>query len=506
VLVLAPTPKDGGLAERVFRHAGLTCHCCSTLDELLTELELGSAALLVPEEVVLGDDSGRLANWLDRQPPWSDLPVVLLARPGADSAAVAQAIDRLGNVTVLERPIRVASLVTSTRTALRARQRQYQIREHLAERARAESSLRAGDRRKDEFLAILAHELRNPLAPIRNSLHILQLTAAADPSIAQVGEMLERQVHHLVRLVDDLLEVSRISQGKIELRKESIDLAGVLRTAVEASRPLIDAARHQLRVSIPPEPLTLDADPVRLAQVMENLLNNAAKYTEPGGEIWLTVRAGGGSVRITVRDSGCGISTDMLGQIFDLFTQGDQVGRRAQGGLGIGLTLVKRLVEMHGGSVEAMSKGVGDGSEFAITLPLLHGVEPGPSSTLRRHLPVSSARVLVVDDNHDGADSLGFLLRSLGCEVKVVYSGTEALEMLEPYQPTVVLLDIGMPGMDGHEVARRIRRQPRFGNLMLIALTGWGQEKDLNRTREAGFDHHLIKPADVEALETLLLS
>ncbi|HEV8196171.1 MAG TPA: HAMP domain-containing sensor histidine kinase [Gemmatimonadales bacterium] len=378
VLVLAPTAKDAALAQSIFDRAGLSCHCCRDLAETCTELDGGAAALLVAEEVVLRDESDCLASWLSRQPAWSDLPVLLLARPGADSATVTSAIDRLGNVTVLERPIRVASLVSAVRTALRARQRQYQIREHLAERSLAEAELRLGDRRKDEFLAILSHELRNPLAPIRNSLHILRLTASADPAVSKVGEMLERQVHHLVRLVDDLLEISRISEGKIELRKEPIDLAGALHVAVESSRPLIDAAGHQLIPSIPAEPIILEADPVRLTQILANLLNNAARYTEPGGRIWLTAAPEGATVRISVRDSGRGIPPDMLERVFDMFAQGEPGPRRAQGGLGIGLTLVKRLVELHGGSVAARSEGPGKGSEFSVTLPRM--TPPGAGS------------------------------------------------------------------------------------------------------------------------------
>ncbi len=508
VIILPPTAKDGELTRSMLEQVGTEATCCSSVASALSELDRGGAVLLVAEEAVLGEDLEALAEWLHRQPQWSDLPVVLLARHGADSTAVAGATARLGNVTVVERPTRVAALVSIIGTALRARQRQYQIREHLVERARAEAALRASDRRKDEFLAILAHELRNPLAPIRNSLHILSLTASSDTTVPQVTEMMERQVNHLVRLVDDLLEVSRISQGKITLKKELVDFSGVVRTAVEASRPLIDAGRHHLSIVIPPESLTLEADPVRLAQVLENLLNNAARYTRAGGEIWLTVSREKTSVRISVRDNGSGIPGEMLPRVFDLFTQVEQ-GNRKGGGLGIGLTLVKSLVEMHGGQVEARSEGPGKGSEFVVTLPrvLLEGATfpeaPMPPRPTRQLPPV---RVLVVDDNRDAADSLAFLLGTLGCDTAVAYSGEQALRVLQEHRPAVVLLDIGMPEMDGHEVARRIRKEPGFERVTLIALTGWGQQEDVERTRNAGFDHHLIKPADVAALETLLLS
>ena len=366
--------------------------------------------------------------------------------------------------------------------------------------------MREADRRKDEFLATLAHELRNPLAPIRNSLHILRLTASNEPATERVCEMMERQVNHMVRLVDDLMEVSRITRGKIELHKEPIEIAAVVRSAVETSRPLIEAAGHQLAIAVPPEPLLIEGDLVRLAQVLANLLNNAAKYTEDGGQIWLTARQQGGMAVISVRDSGMEISAEMLPRVFEVFAQADRSTSRAQGGLGIGLSLVRSLVEMHGGSVEAQSAGPGQGSEFLIRLPVAQGTRrtatypSEPDST--RILP--ARRILVVDDNRDAAESLGMLLKFLGADVRVVGDGRSALEIISSYRPSVVLLDIGMPGMDGYEVARRIRAQPDLGEVMLIALTGWGQEDDRRRSQSAGFDHHLIKPADIGALRALL--
>jgi CheY-like chemotaxis protein/anti-sigma regulatory factor (Ser/Thr protein kinase) len=326
--------------------------------------------------------------------------------------------------------------------------------------------------------------------------------------LERVAEMLERQVNHMVRLVDDLLEVSRITRGKIELRKEPIEVAAIVRSAVETSRPLIEAARHQLALSIPPEPLTLEGDHVRLAQVFANLLNNAAKYTEPGGQIWLSVRRAGDQVVISVRDTGVGIAPHMLSHVFEMFTQIDRDAGRAQGGLGIGLTLVKNLVELHGGTVQAFSDGAGCGSEFVVRLPLLvRRVQPNLRGPERRPAGVlPPRRVLVVDDNRDAAQSLAMLLSLLGAEVHVAFNGPEALDALAGYKPDVVLLDIGMPGMDGHEVARRIRQHPEYRDVTLIALTGWGQEEDRRRSRSAGFDHHLIKPADINALQTLLLS
>jgi signal transduction histidine kinase/ActR/RegA family two-component response regulator len=378
----------------------------------------------------------------------------------------------------------------------------------LIERKQAEDALREADRRKDEFLAILAHELRNPLAPIRNSLNILQLTHKGDPAVERLGEMMDRQVNHMVRMVDDLMEVSRITRGKVDLRKERIEVAAVLRSAVETSRPFLEAAGHQLIVAIPPESLTVEGDFVRLTQVVANILNNAVKYTAPAGKIQLTGWREGEEVAISVRDTGIGIPVDMLHRVFDPFMQIDRHAHRAQGGLGIGLTLVKSLVEMHGGTVQASSEGTGRGSEFVIRLPLASS-PPTADLPVREKSPspaLAPRRVLVVDDNHDAADSLGTLLKMIGADVRVVYSGPDALKALETFKPAVILLDIGMPGMDGHEVARRIRSQPQAGDVTLIALTGWGHERDRNLSQTAGFDYHLIKPADLSALETLLVS
>jgi PAS domain S-box-containing protein len=848
VLVLAPTSKDASLSRSILDRAGVTCHCCADLAEVCRELESGAGAVLLAEEGVAPSPNGCLEEWLSGQPPWSDLPILILARPGADSAAVARSMDLLGNVTVLERPTRVAALVSAVRTALRARQRQYETRAHLSqierserdlrdffdnasvglhwvgpdgvilrvnqteldmlgytreeyagrhiaefhvdadviddilrrlsagetlheyparvrckngsirdvlinsnvlfddgvfvhsrsftrdvtelkradevharlaaivessqdaiisksldgiirswnagaerifgysageaigqsimllippcrqdeetsilarlrkgeriehfetvrvakdgkqvdisltvspvrdaggriigaskvardisqrkqseadlkvlsllpaqnpspvlrvaqdgtllhanpsalkalnewnlrvgesvpeplselmvppssgalvfererslggrdftitvavvsdadyanlywtditERKSAENALKEADRRKDEFLAVLAHELRNPLAPIRNSLHILRMIAQHDPAAERVTELMERQVKLMVRLVDDLTEVSRITRGKIDLHIESIEVAAFVRSAVETSRPLIDAAGHNLTLAIPPEPLVLEGDPVRLAQVLANLLNNSAKYTEPGGQIWLSVRREGDTVAISVRDTGTGIPTDMLPRVFELFMQVDRQANRAQGGLGIGLALVKNLVEMHGGSVHVQSEGAGRGCEFVVRLPLspaqlpkdLPGRQVDPSDS------PAGCRVLVVDDNHDSADSLGMLLKLIGADVRISHNGPDALETFATYRPAVVLLDIGMPGMDGCEVARRIRQAPHSEGVTLIALTGWGQEEDRNRSASAGFDHHMIKPPEFGTLKTLL--
>ncbi len=376
---------------------------------------------------------------------------------------------------------------------------------------RAEEALRQADRRKDEFLALLAHELRNPLAPIRNALHLLRVgTKLKEPDRREAFDVLERQIEHLVRLVDDLLDVNRITRGKIQLRKEHMALATVVARAVEGSRPLIEARRQALDIRLPPEEIILDADPVRLAQALLNLLNNAAKYTPEGGHIWLTVEPQGGEVIFRVRDNGMGIRPDMLAKIFDLFTQSERTLDRAEGGLGIGLTLVRRLTELHGGSVEAHSEGPGRGSEFVLRLPvpvLAEGKIQQQSGTVPpARLPMPARRILVVDDNQDGAKSLAKLLRLFGNEVRIAYDGHEALRLAMEYQPQVVFLDIGLPGMDGLEVCRLLRRQPGLKNTLVIALTGYGQDDDRRRSYEAGFNAHLVKPVDLDTLREMLSS
>ncbi len=361
------------------------------------------------------------------------------------------------------------------------------------------------DRRKDEFLATLAHELRNPLAPLYNLLEILKLKPG-QAITNELREVMHRQVHHLGRLVDDLLDASRITRGVVELQRERVLLGEVLGSAVETSRPQIEARGHRLRVEAPDEPLGLFADAVRLTQVFANLLNNAAKYTDENGQIGVRVARDGDDAVVRVRDDGIGIARENLVRVFDLFTQIDRHSGRAQGGLGIGLSLSRGLVEMHGGTLTVTSDGIGRGSEFCVRLPLDREGSPSASPALdadtRR--PQSSVRVLVVDDNVDAAESLGALLESLGADAAVVYDGAAALERLSGERFAAAFVDLGMPQLDGLEVARRIRRDLRLGGLVLVAVTGWGQEQDRARSREAGFDHHLVKPAEVESLRGVL--
>ncbi|HZM33891.1 MAG TPA: response regulator, partial [Burkholderiales bacterium] len=372
----------------------------------------------------------------------------------------------------------------------------------ITERKCMEAALREADRAKDEFLATLSHELRNPLAPLRNSLHLLR---RADPQRAQpIHDMMERQVNHLVRLVDDLMDMSRIARGSLELRREAVTLQAVLKNAIETSEPLISDAGHRLQVSLPAEALPLEADPVRLSQVFANLLNNAARYTPARGDIRIEARREHGEAVVEISDTGEGIEPAELPRLFEMFSQGERTSRRSQGGLGIGLAIVRRLVQMHGGSVLGRSEGLGKGSCFTVRLPLGAAAGSAAHGVLAQSAKIAPHRVLVVDDNRDAASSLGMLLGFLGADVAVAHDGTGALEAFERYRPDIVLLDIGMPGMNGYDVARAIRRRSQGERVALVALTGWGQEQDRRRAHDAGFDHHFIKPADIGALQSLL--
>jgi signal transduction histidine kinase/CheY-like chemotaxis protein len=372
------------------------------------------------------------------------------------------------------------------------------------ERVRLIQQLRDTDRRKDEFLATLAHELRNPLAPIRNGLHIMRLMAGDESAVAQARTMMERQLIQMVRLIDDLLDVSRITRGKLDLRKERVELAHVLSSAVETARPLIEAAGHELTVQSPDEPIFLDADPMRLAQVFANLLNNAAKYMDRGGHIWLTAELSRRpdlrpEAIVTVRDAGVGIPKEALPRIFEMFAQIDQSLEKSQGGLGIGLTLVKRLVEMHGGTVEAHSEGAGKGSRFIARLPVVetsNALYPtaGENGLADNHL---HCRILIADDNRDAAESMGTMMRHLGHEVRIVHDGAQAVEEAGEFRPDIALLDIGMPRLNGYDAAQRIRAQAWGQDMVLIALTGWGQDEDKRLAADAGFNQHFTKPVNL---------
>ena len=378
----------------------------------------------------------------------------------------------------------------------------------ITERRSAERALEDADRRKDEFLAMLAHELRNPLAPIRNAAHTLALLGTGDDRVRWVAGVVERQVGLMTRLVDDLLDVSRITSGKITLQRATVSVREVLAQAVETARPLAESRGQALEVDVPEDSAWVDGDPARLAQAVGNLLDNAIKYTDDGGRIGLRARVEADEVVIVVEDSGVGVDPELLPHVFDLFIQADRSLERKQGGLGLGLTLVRRLVEMHGGRVEAASAGPGLGSAFTIRLPCLAAevVEPAPAAEPAEAArpPGPARRILVVDDHQDSTDSLALFLRLRGHEVRTAPDGPTALDEIERYRPEVVFLDLGLPGMSGYDVARRVRMRTDLGPLQLVALTGYGTDGDRQKTRDAGFDVHLAKPVDPRAVDALL--
>jgi PAS domain S-box-containing protein len=399
----------------------------------------------------------------------------------------------------------IVAVATQAATAIDNARLYEAAQREIANRERAEAALRDADRRKDEFLATLAHELRNPLAPIRQAALISQASTASEAQKRWSHDVISRQVQHMSLLLDDLLDVSRITRGTLELRRQPTELAAIVDAAVETARPAIDAKRHELSVDIPHTPVRFAADSLRLAQVLSNLLTNAAKYTDPEGHVRLSANALDGELSIAVSDSGIGIPPEDISGVFEMFSQVRSTQDRSEGGLGIGLALAKGLVELHGGSIEARSRGVGFGSEFIVRLPFTPPEAPQAGITVTREaLPPSARRVLIADDNRDAAESLAMLLRMDGHEVTVAYDGPQALALLAQAQPDVALLDIGMPGLNGYEVARRIRQAPLGRGITLIAVTGWGQDRDKAQAHQAGFDHHFTKPVDPSRLSELL--
>ena len=497
VLLLPPTRRDGEVTRAVLERAGLECAVCGASLELAEQIDGGTGALVLTD--ALAGDPGvfHIVAALRRQPSWSDLPTILLSRAGDQSAAASQLLAALTNVTVLDRPTSPRTLVSAVQAAIRGRARQYQIRDQLDALRGAEDALRNADRRKDEFLAMLAHELRNPLAPIRIASELLGRLMPADPKTKGILDIIKRQGIQLTRLVDDLLDVSRITQGRIQLQREVFELGPIVAQAMESVESLLRNKGHKVTVTSCLEPLFVDGDGARLVQCVANLVTNAAKYTDPSGEIRVELRSKSSGAVIVVSDNGVGISTELLPRIFELFVQSERSLDRSEGGLGIGLSVVQRLVEMHGGQVVAASAGPGLGSTFELSLPTVPAPKQGLSQTSRDAL--EPRRVLVVDDNLDAAASLAELLRLEGHEAEAACSAKGALEAIVTFGPDVVLLDIGLPEMDGYEVAKRIRAGG--SSVRLVALTGYGQAEDILRTRSAGFDTHLVKPVDFVALE-----
>jgi PAS domain S-box-containing protein len=638
VLVLAPTRRDRDVTLELLQRANISSVSCEGALFLAAEIEAGVGAILMTDAAFSDPHIVQLLAALSGQPPWSEVPIILLCRTSPPSLVAARVVDSLRNVTVLERPTSSRTLISSVQAALRARARQYQLREQfealcaseaalrdselqfrtmansipqlawmahadgyihwynrrwyeytgstpqemegwgwqrvhdpqylpkVLERWQAsiatgtpfgmefplraadgqyrmfltrvvplngeegqvvqwfgtntdmeeakqtevrlrmtEAALRDADHRKDLFLATLAHELRNPLAPIRTAAQILGSPRLAPDQLQWAQHVIQRQVARMALLLDDLLDIARITQGKLELKAERVKLTDVVDSAVEEVRPLLESKNHQLTVTLPSEELALNADPLRLSQILSNLLTNAAKYTDPAGHINLSAGVQNGTLCLSVKDDGIGIAPQALTRIFEMFSQIDGTAARSEGGLGIGLALVKGLLELHCGTIEARSDGLGRGSEFVVRLPLTAATPAEASATEVDAPPVACGRrVMVADDNKDAADALAMLLELSGHEVRVAHRGRAALELAQRFRPDVAIIDIGMPDLSGYEVAKELRRESWGAGICLIALTGWGQDDDRQRAKDAGFDRHMTKPVEAWALEELL--
>jgi signal transduction histidine kinase/ActR/RegA family two-component response regulator len=515
VLVLAATRRDWDATRQLLERAAIHPVACTGAATLATEIQSTVGAIVLTDAAFRDPQIEQLTAALSRQPPWSDIPIILLCQSGPQSPLAARILQSLSNVTMLERPTSSRTLLSSVQAAIRARRRQYQMREQFdalrqsEERLRStESALRHADYRKDLFLATLAHELRNPLAPIRTSIQILASPQLSAEKLQWVQQVIQRQAKHMSLLLDDLLDVARITQGKLVLKTQRVTLTSVVDAAVETARPLLDDKKHRLMVTLPAVAPILNADPLRLSQILSNLLTNAAKYTNPGGQIRIICGVESDVVHLCVQDNGIGIPSEALSRIFEMFSQVDVTSERSGGGLGIGLSLVKGLVELHGGTIEARSEGPGRGSEFIVHLRLA-AIE---SSSTKAETPEVDAplttsgrrRILVADDNRDAADSLAMLLRLAGHDVRVAHNGRAALALAQAFRPDTALLDIGMPDLDGYQVAQELRRATWGPDICLIALTGRGQDSDRRRANDAGFNHHMIKPVDPVTLQAMI--
>lgn len=508
VLMAPATRRDGETTAQALAPLGVQVVIAAGPDSIAEQVGAGVGAIVLTELALAGTGLDRLARALDAQPAWSDVPIVLALRSDAP-AAVATLSGRLSNVTVIDRPTSIRTLANVIQAALRARRRQYEIRDRIAALERAEQALRDADRRKDQFLATLAHELRNPLAPIRNAAYLLGNVALTPERVAECAAMIARQSRSMAMLLDDLLDVARITNGKLELKFIDVTLASIVDSAVEAVKPLVDARRHRFVTSVADPRAVVSADPLRLSQVLTNVLTNAAKYTDPGGNIELAVRVVGDVAEFIVRDDGVGIERALLPYLFEMFNQATDTLDRSQGGLGIGLSLARSLIEMHGGEITAASEGKGRGATFRLTLPV---VVRGRREVLARHAAApampgdaaAQARIVVADDNVDAAASVAMMLELDGYDVEIAHDGLQAIARAEAAPPDAMVVDIGMPGADGYEVARRVRGHPWGREMLLVATTGWGQPEDKQRALEAGFDEHFTKPVYPEHLRELL--
>lgn len=502
ILVLAPTGRDGPLIAHVLVRARLAAEVCSDAVDLCRRADAGAGALVVAEEALSASSLACLDEALVRQPVWSDLPLVVLTGGGKTtrySMKVAESLGARGTVTLLERPLRMLTLVSASRTALRARRRQYEVRNLLEQTQQAV-------RQRDRFLAMLGHELRNPLAAIRAAIEVVNQSGFEDRQLlSEQAEIITRQSSNVTRLVDDLLDVARVTSGKIALDRRPVDLREIAERGLKTLRLAVGVGRHEIAFETSATPLVVDGDEVRLEQVVMNLLANAVRYTPEGGKIWMTVGVDGCEAVLRVRDTGRGIPATVLPHIFEPFVQSEQSLARSAGGLGIGLTVVRTLVRMHGGAIAAASGGPGLGSEFTVRLPLV--LESRSASLARgRQTPLAngaSRRVLLIEDNTDTRTAMERLLRLWGHCVEVAADGTEGIRQALASRPEMMLVDIGLPDLDGYEVARRVR--PVLGAaVQLVALTGYGQPEDRQRAADAGFDRHLVKPVSPDQLQKIL--
>lgn len=492
VVIYAPTGKDARLISQVLGRSNINTYVSENAQDLFIQLNNGVGALLIVDEVLSGQLLSSLCHFVRNQAKWSDLPILVLTHKGFDSSQYLDNYQQLGNVTLLERPLERFTLESAIKSVLRARNRQYEMRDV--------------DKRKDEFLAMLAHELRNPLAPVSAASDLLKLANLAPEKIKQMSEIISRQVKHMSELIDDLLDVSRVSRGLVTLDNQVLDARKIIDNALEQVRPLLEKQQHQLTVRASSEAAFIKGDLKRLVQILSNVLNNSAKYTPAGGKIVLSMEVDASEVVFSVSDNGIGIPTEIIDHIFDMFAQAQRTSDRTQGGLGIGLALVKSLVELHNGKITAHSEGPNLGSRFNITLPRSFDKEVVTASPiLAQELSTDRVRLLVVDDNVDAASMLGIFLESAGYNVVVVHSANDALKAVSGAQQIdACLLDIGLPDMDGNDLAKRLRETPIISSTKLIAITGYGQDADRKKTYESGFDHHFVKPVDMDKLLSVL--
>jgi signal transduction histidine kinase/ActR/RegA family two-component response regulator len=493
---------DGELALSFLAEHSVAANTLRTIGELEGQLPMDAGCLVLAEEALLDTDAQSLRHLLEAQPSWSDVPLVLIASEGRTlSAMLDLTFPQAGNVTMLERPVHPLTLVSAVRVGLRARARQLQVHQLLREREHALQQ-------RDDFMAMLAHELRNPLAPMRNAVYLQKQSSTQDPAITKTRDMLDRQVNHMSRMVDDLMDLARLDRGKIELQLQPLDLNAAVLAALDATATIIREKAHVIETRLASEPLPIEADPVRLEQLLSNLLVNACKFTPSGGRIEVRTRRQGQTVFASVTDNGVGMKPEQIETLFSPFVQGEGSLARTTGGLGIGLSIARAIAKLHRGALHARSSGPNTGAVFEVALPRAEPRAESPRQETHSPAPSASQRILIIEDNDDIRESLRMVLLSWGHEVMLAPTGNEGLAMALEMKPDVALIDIGLPGLSGFDVARRIRASTQLGasGIHLIAMTGYGAPVDRARAAEAGFEQHLLKPVDPEALRPLLRS